>query len=123
MAVVIIGVLTILTYGLPFFVFWIWARKLANVEDQIPASWRTILLWVGLSACTVAVGAFWIGLLTNPHTYPQEDVHFRRFFRFDEIAAGLGIGCALAGKGNGRWLVLLSGLGVGANWVWFAVLQ
>jgi len=120
---VIIGVLTIVTYGLPFFVFWIWARKLSNPEDRELTQWRDILLWVGLSACTVAVGAFWIGMFTNPHTYPQEDIHFRRFLRFDEITGALGIGGALAGEGNGRWLVVLSGLGVAASWLCLAVLQ
>jgi hypothetical protein len=69
------------------------------------------------------MGAFWLGLFTNPHAYPQEDIHFRRFLMFDKAAVALSIGGTLAGQGKGRWLVLLSGLGVGASWLWFAVLQ
>jgi hypothetical protein len=95
----------------------------SNGEDHTSAAWRNVSLWVGLSACTVAVGAFWLGLFTNPHIYPQEDIHFRRFLHFDEAALALGIGGALAGEGKGRWLVVLSGLEVGASWIWFAVLQ
>lgn len=120
---VIIVFLTVVTYGLPFFIVWLWIRKLTNSEADTPAVWRRISLWVGLSACTVAVGAFWLGLFTNPHAYPLEDIHFRRFSMFDKAAVALGIGCALAGKGKGRWWVMVSGFGVGASWLWFAVLQ
>jgi len=120
---VIIGLLTVVIYGLPFFLGWQWIRRLSNIEDNTPTTWRRISLWAGLSACTIAVAAFWLGLFTNPHTYPQEDLHFRRFLMFDKVAAALGIGGALVGEGKGRWLVLLSGLGVGASWLWFAVLQ
>lgn len=98
-------------------------RKLSDVEEHTPTAWRSISLWVGLSACTVAVRAFWLGLFTNPHSYPLEDIHFRRFLAFDKAAIALGISGALAGKGKGRWLIVLSGLGVGASWLWFAVLQ
>ena len=119
----IIVFLTVVTYGLPFFIVWLWIRKLSNSEEHTPAAWRRISLWVGLSACTVAVGAFWLGLFTNPHAYPQEDIHFRRFLMFDKVVTALGIGGALAGEGKGRWLVVLCGLGVGASWLWFAVLQ
>jgi len=122
-SVVIIGLLTVVTYGLPFLLGWLWIRKLSNSGDRTSATWRTISLWLGLSACTVAVGAFWLGLFTNPNTYPLEDMHFRRFLKFDEAAGTLGMGAALAGKGKGRWLVVFSALGVGASWVWFAVLQ
>ena len=73
--------------------------------------------------CTIAVGAFWFGMFTNPHTYPEEDIHFRRVLTFDKAAVAIGIAGALLGQGKGRWLVVLSGLGVGASWLWFAVLQ
>jgi hypothetical protein len=121
--VVLIGFLTAVTYGLPFLLVWLWIRKLSNLGDGTLTSWRSISLWVGLSACTVAVGAFWLGIFTNPNSYLLEDMHFRHFLRFDAVAVTLGISAALAGKGKGRWLVVLSGLGVGANWLWFAVLQ
>jgi hypothetical protein len=49
------------------------------------------------------VGAFWFGLFTNPHAYPLEDIHFRRFLMFDKVAATLGTGGALVGEGKGRW--------------------
>ena len=49
---VFIGLLTVVTYGLPFFVGWQWVRKLSNVEENPPTAWRGISLWVGLSACT-----------------------------------------------------------------------
>jgi hypothetical protein len=120
---IVIGFLTVVTYGLPFFLGWQWIRKLSNFEENPPTPWRGISLWVGLSACTIAVGAFWFGLFTNPHTYPQEDIHFRRFLMFDKAAVAIGIGGSLVGQGKGRWLVVLSGLGVGASWLWFAVLQ
>jgi hypothetical protein len=119
----IIVFLTVVTYALPFLLVWLWVRKLANSEEHAPTTWRRISLWVGLCACTVAVGAFWLGLFTNPHAYPLEDMHFRHFLKFDEAAAALGLGGALAGKGRGRWLVAFSALGVGASWLWFAVLQ
>jgi|GEM_PF-6616656 len=122
-SVAIIGSLTIVTYGLPFFLAWQWIRKVSNIEDENPSAWRRIALWVGLVACTIAVGAFWVGTFTGPHTYPEEDIHFRRFLTFDEAAVALGIGAALAGRGKDRWLIVLAGLGVGASWLWFAVLQ
>ena len=120
---VIIGLLTVITYGLPFFLGWQWIRKLSSFENSTPNAWRRISLWVGLSACTIAVGAFWFGLFTNPHTYPKEDINFRRILMFDEAAVAIGIAGALVGQGKGRWLVVLFGLGVGASWLWFAVLQ
>ena len=42
---------------------------------------------------------------------------------FDKATVPIGIGGGLVGQGKGRWLVVLSGLGVGASWLWFAVLQ
>jgi|SRR5215469_13469021 len=122
-SVVIIGFLTVVTYGLPFFLGWVWIWKLSNIEEDTPTAWRRISLWVALSACTIAVGAFWFGLFTNPHTYPDEDIHFRRFLMFDKAALALGIGGALVGQGKGRWLVVASGVGVGASWLCFFVLQ
>jgi hypothetical protein len=115
--------LTAVTYGLPFFLAWLWMRQLSNIEVPAPAAWRNISLWVGLSACTVALGAFWLGILTNPHSYPLEGSHFRRFLLFDEAAVAVGIVGALAGQGKMRWLIVLSGIGVGVSWLWFAVLQ
>jgi len=119
----IIVLLTIVTYGLPFFLGWQWIRKVSNIEDDNPTAWRRISLWVGLVACTIAVGAFWVGMFTGPHKYPEEEIHFRRFLTFDKPAVAVGIGAALAGRGKDRWLMVLAGLGVGASWLWFAVLQ
>jgi hypothetical protein len=119
----IIGFLTVVTFGLPFFLGWQWVRKLSGCEDNAPTAWRRISLWVGLSACTIAVGAFWFGMFTNPHTYPEEDILFRRVLTFDKAAVAIGFTGALLGQGKGRWLVVISGLGVGASWLWFAVLQ
>ena len=49
-------------------------------------------------------------MFTNPHTYPEEDIHFRRVLTFDKAAVAIGIAGALLGQGKGRWLVVLSGL-------------
>jgi hypothetical protein len=121
-SVFFIALLALITYGNPILVGWVWVRRLSNPDNQAPKTWRRISLWVGLSACTVAVGAFWLGLFTAPHTYPQEDIHFRRFLTFDAIAATLGIVAAMAGQGKSRWLVVLSGLGVGVGWFFVAVM-
>ncbi len=121
-SIFVIGLLTIITYGDPLLVGWAWVRRMSNPDDPVTKRWRSVSLWAGLFACTVAVAAFWIGLFTNPHTYPQEDIHFRRFLAFDKIAATLGIVAAIAGQGKSRWLVVLAGLGVGASWLWVAVL-
>ena len=121
-SVLFIALLTLITYGNPILVAWAWVRRLSNPDTPVPRKWRSISLWFGLSACTVAVGAFWLALFTAPHIYPQEDIHFRRFLTFDKIAATLGIVAAIAGQGRSRWLVVLSGIGVGASWVWVAVM-
>ena len=115
--------LTVVTYGLPFFLLWLWLRKLADSGVRNSMTWRSIALWVGLSACTVAVGAFWLGIFTNPNSYPREDIHFRRFMGFVEFAGALAIGSALVGEGKDRWFVVLSSLAVGASWVWFGLMQ
>jgi len=66
---------------------------------------------------------FLVGIVHQSPQLPGGRHPFPTFPTFDKAAVALGIGGALAGQGKGRWLIVLSGFGVGASWLWFAVLQ
>jgi peptidoglycan biosynthesis protein MviN/MurJ (putative lipid II flippase) len=117
MQTVVILVLAVLTCSNPLLLLWAWIQRFMHKHDERQA-WRTFLLWIGLTAATIAVVAFWMGTQYAPTAPAQNDLLFKRFLRGSILMACTALLASIVGRGRERKWIAASALITPLSWFW-----
>jgi|SRR5579883_1380805 len=118
----LLAVLILLAYFDPFLLLALWLRKLYKPNAGGPL-WRDIVLWISLSASTIAVIIFWGAMYHARRSHLGRHFHYDHYIHLSVAFAAIGFIAALFGLGKARMWAAVAALIVPLNWWTTLLLQ
>lgn len=115
MSPLLLAILILLTYCDPFLLLALWIGKLFRPSAGGPF-WRDVMLWLSLTASTIAVIVFWGAIVTARHSHLGRHFHFVPYSYLSVGFAIVGFIAALFGLGKARKWAALAAIVIPLSW-------